>query len=158
MSSPYMGTDPSLMMGSSATEVVCFTEDELFPAQLPHSSWPHALHMMRHWHNSGHSFSFALGSFTKTSVFHYIYSSVSSWQLLCQFFLLLFSDRPLLEKFLTGLYTNFWFISSMFIACGKSGCNIKEQWYICVRALFSPFRKDGVKISRDICLSFGSAL
>lgn len=38
---------------------------EPFPAQLDHSHWPHGLHMTKHWCNSGHSSSSALGSFTK---------------------------------------------------------------------------------------------
>lgn len=72
------------------------------------------------------------------SMFHYIYSSTSSWQLLCQLFLLLFSGRPLLTKLLPDLYTSFWFLSSVFTACGKSGCSIKGQRYNYVKVLFPP--------------------
>lgn len=83
-----------------------------------------------------------------------MYSSTSFWQLLCQPHLLLFRARLLLVGLFPGLYLSFWFIS--FVFCGKSGCSIQEQWYNYVRALF-PFQRGQSEISRDICLSFGSA-
>ena len=70
------------------------------------------------------------------SVFRYIYSSMSSWQLLRQL-LPLFRDRPLLAKLFPDLHKCFWFISAMFLTCGKSGSSIKEQRYNYVRVLFA---------------------
>lgn len=111
---------------------------EPFPAHLDHSHWPHARHMTKHWCNSGHSSSSALGSFTKIPPVWQMYSSTSFWQLLSQLLLLLFRAKPLLVELFPGLYLSFWFIS--FVFCGKSDCSIQEQWYNYVRALF-PFQR-----------------
>lgn len=150
------GADLSAVVGSFAAEAVCFTE-ELFPAQWAHSSWPHSLHMTKRWHNSGHSSSFALGNIAKCKhvplyILQHVFLTASVPALLALVQWQAFADKTpsrSLHKFLISLFCvhGLWKVRLQ-----HQGTTVQLR-----KSSFFPFGKDRVKISRDICLSFGSA-